>query len=70
MPDNECIDQIEKKLTERRAKLDEAELDRIADRLEQRIYENIGKGVVRRSLWIIGVMTISVATYLKSKGLI
>ena len=63
MPDAACLE-------ERRSKISEAELDAIAERLEQRLYENIGKGVVNRFLWIVGIITISVLTYLKSKGIL
>ncbi len=62
MPDKDCL--------ERREKMTDAELDSIAERLEQRIYENIGKGVVKRFLWIVGIISISVYFYLKSKGII
>lgn len=63
MPDAKCLE-------ERRSKISEEELNAIAEKLEQRMYQNIGKGVVNRFLWIVGIISISVLTYLEHKGLL
>ena len=63
MPDAQCLE-------ERRNKMSEEELNAIAEKLEQRMYQNIGKGVVSRFLWIVGIISISVLTYLEHKGLL
>ena len=63
MPDAACLE-------ERRSKISEEELNAIAEKLEQRMYQNIGKGVVSRFLWIVGIISISVLTYLEHKGLL
>lgn len=70
MPDKECIDKIEQDLRDRRKKISDDELDLIAERLENRMYENIGKSVVSKFFWIVGVITVSVGAYLKSKGIV
>lgn len=58
MPDEECI----------KSKFTEKELDYIAKKLEERMYMNIGKSVVSRFFIIVGVITVALGTYLKSKG--
>ncbi len=59
-----------KNTNERREVMSEEVLDAIAARLEQRMYEQIGKGVVRRFLWVVGIISISVLTYLEHKGML
>ncbi len=58
MPDEECI----------KSKFTEKELDYIAKKLEERMYMNIGKSVVSRFFIIVGVITVALGAYLKSKG--
>ena len=70
MPDAKCIDDIADKIIEKRAKMTDEELDAIAERLEQRIYQSIGKGIVNRFLWVVGILTVSILTYLDHKDII
>ena len=56
MPDQECLD--------RRAKMSDEELDIIAEKLEKRIYEGIGKSVVQKFIWILGLTVTAVYVYL------
>ena len=70
MPDNDCMTKIIDELEERRKKMSIEELDEIANHLEQRVYQNIGHGVVNRLLWIIGLLAVSVFAYLEHKGVI
>ena len=70
MPYNDCMTKIINELDERRKKMSAEELDEIASHLEQRVYQNIGRGVINRLLWIIGLLAVSVYAYLEHKGVI
>ena len=70
MPDADCMTKIIDELDERCKKMSAEELDEIANHLEQRVYQNIGRGVVNRLLWIIGLLAVSVFAYLEHKGVI
>ena len=56
--------------------LTEAEIERIAEKAAEKAvqkvtdqaYRAVGKGVVNRFLWIIGVITVGFAAWLHSKG--
>lgn len=58
--------------------LTEEEIERIAERaadkavekMADQAYQAIGKGVVSRFLWIVGVITVGFAAWLHSKGFI
>lgn len=38
--------------------------------LEDKIYLRIGRGVVRKFLWLVGLATVSVVAWLHSKGIL
>lgn len=70
MPDENCIKEIIKiNDTERRSRLTDDEIEIIADRIQSKMYEHIGKNVVSKLFWIIGIVTVSIGVYLKSKGI-
>lgn len=70
MPDENCIKEIIKiNDTERRSRLTDDEIEIIADRIQSKMYEHIGKNVVSKLFWITGIVTVSIGVYLKSKGI-
>lgn len=44
--------------------------NKVIERLENKLYLRIGRGVVHKVLWLIGLCTVSVAAWMHSKGLI
>ena len=52
--------------------LTNAQIDKVArravDMAFQQMYEEVGKNVVRKVLWIIGVVAIGLAMWLSSRG--
>lgn len=65
--------EIEARLDAIRAEmLTNAEIDKVAKRAVdmafQQMYEEVGKNVVRKVLWIIGVGAIGLAMWLSSRG--
>ena len=54
------------------------QVEEIAERAAQRalnkmadqVYREVGKGVVSKALWLIGVVAVGLAMWLKSKGFI
>ncbi len=52
--------------------LTDAQIDKVArravDMAFQHMYEEVGKNVVRKVLWIIGVVAIGLAMWLSSRG--
>jgi hypothetical protein len=70
MPDEKCVQHIMDKVDEeRRKKLTDEKLDLIAERLEQKFYASVGKGFVSKFFVAVGLIVVSVLTYLKLKGL-
>lgn len=57
---------------ERRSGLSEAQLDAIAERAAEKaiakVYEEIGRSVVKKALLVIGAGTLAVFAYLKGSG--
>ncbi len=69
MPDENCVKHIMKQVDEERhKKLTDEELDLIAERLEQKFYASVGKNIVSKFFVAVGIITVSVLTYLKLKG--
>lgn len=65
MPDEYCIGKIiEINEKERRHNLSDAEIDVIAERLQSKMYEQIGKSVIAKLFWFVGVISVSVYVYL------
>lgn len=65
MPDEYCIGKIiEINEKERRHNLSDAEIDVIAERLQSKMYEQIGKSVIAKLFWLVGVISVSVYVYL------
>lgn len=60
MPDDDCL--------KRRTGMSDEELDIIAAKLESRMYANIGKSVVNKFFWIVGLAATAVYIYLTGKG--
>jgi len=58
--------------------LTEEQVEEIAERAAQRalnkmadqVYREVGKGVVSKALWLIGVVAVGLAMWLRSKGFI
>lgn len=58
--------------------LTDAEIDQIAERAAHKAFETmttrvfifVGKGLLERLFWIIGIITLSMYFWLKSKGVI
>lgn len=58
--------------------LDDAEIDKIAERaaikamtkMTNNLYQQIGKGVVNKMMWMVGVITVGVWLYLHNKGIL
>ena len=56
--------------------LTEEQVEEIAERAAERalnkmadqVYREVGKGVVSKALWLIGVVAVGLAMWLKSKG--
>jgi hypothetical protein len=56
----------------------DSQLDEIAERaatkamekLTNHVYQEVGKGVVRKLFWIIGAASVGIYLWLKSKGII
>ncbi len=48
--------------------LSDAQIEIIATRVEDRFYKRIGKKVVEKVLWAIGVCVIAVAVWLSATG--
>lgn len=44
--------------------------ERTVTHLENKIYLRVGRGVVHKCLWLIGLGTISLLVWLESKGLL
>lgn len=66
--------EIEARLDAMRAgMLTNAEIDRVATRAVelafQQMYEEVGKSVVKRALWVIGVASLGLMVWLSSKGM-
>ncbi len=53
--------------------LTNAEIDKVAKRAVdmafQQMYEEVGKSVVKRALWVIGVASLGLMVWLSSKGM-
>lgn len=54
----------------RRVALTEAQIDVIAERVENRFYERVGRRVVEKVLWVIGVGAAALMAWLAGKGLL
>ncbi|MDE2389475.1 MAG: hypothetical protein KGN35_10430 [Betaproteobacteria bacterium] len=58
--------------------LTEEQVEEIAERASEKaihkmadqVYREVGKGVVSKALWLIGVVAVGLAMWLKSKGFI
>ena len=66
--------EIEARLDAMRAEmLTNAEIDKVAKRAVdmafQQMYEEVGKSVVKRALWVIGVASLGLMVWLSSKGM-
>ena len=66
--------EIEARLDAIRAEmLTNAEIDKVAKRAVdmafQQMYEEVGKSVVKRALWVIGVSSLGLMVWLSSKGM-
>ena len=66
--------EIEAMLDAMRAEmLTNAEIDKVAKRAVdmafQQMYEEVGKSVVKRALWVIGVGALGLMVWLSSKGM-
>ena len=48
--------------------LTDAQIDAIAERVEDRMLIRIGRRVIDKVLWAIGICTVAVAVWLSSKG--
>jgi hypothetical protein len=48
--------------------LSDAQIDAIAERVEERMLIRIGKRVVDKVLWALGVCVVAVAVWLSAKG--
>lgn len=48
--------------------LSEAQIDHIAKRVEDRFYARVGRKLVERVLWGIGICIVAFATWLSAKG--
>lgn len=44
--------------------------DRTLEKLEEKMYLRVGRGVVRKLVWLTGFTIVSTAAYLHSKGII
>ena len=44
--------------------------EKTLEKLEEKMYLRVGKGVVRKLVWLMGFTIISTAAYLHSKGII
>lgn len=42
--------------------------DRALNKMADQVYREVGKGVVNKALWLIGVIAVGLALWLKSKG--
>jgi hypothetical protein len=51
-------------------KIAEKAAERAVAKLTDRVYRDVGKNVVQKLFWIIGVVTIALYFWLQSKGLI
>lgn len=61
MPDEHCIEKIIKlNDEERRSRLTDEEIDIIASRIQNKMYEQIGKNVVAKLFWLVGIASVSV----------
>jgi hypothetical protein len=50
--------------------LTESQIDRIADRVEHRFYERVGKKVVEKVLMVIGLGALALTAWLAGKGIL
>lgn len=51
-------------------KIAEKAAERAVAKLTDRVYRDVGKNVVQKLFWIIGVVTVALYFWLQSKGLI
>lgn len=51
-------------------KIAEQAADKAVNKMTNQAYQAIGKGVVSRFLWIVGVITVGFAAWLHTKGII
>lgn len=56
----------------RSASLSDAQLDAIAERAAEKalakVYEEIGRSIVKKALWVIGAGTLALFAYMKGSG--
>lgn len=50
--------------------LSEAQIDDIAQRVEDRFYQRVGKKLVEKILWLCGIVVVGLAAWLSTKGLL
>lgn len=48
--------------------LSEKQIDAIAARVEDRFYQRLGKKVVEKVLWLLGLVVVGLAVWLVGKG--
>ncbi len=51
-------------------KASERAADRAIEKLTQHVYNEIGRTVLQKSLWIVGACTLGIYAWLQSKGLL
>lgn len=50
--------------------LTEEDIDAVAERVEKRFYERVGKKVVEKVLWLLGIAAAGLALFLAGKGVL
>ncbi len=50
--------------------LSDAQIDAIAGRVERRFYERVGKKVIEKVMWAVGLGTLVLLTWLAGKGML
>ncbi len=48
--------------------LSDAQIDAIANRVEQRFYQRVGRKVVDKLLWLLGIVVVGAALWLAGNG--
>jgi hypothetical protein len=49
--------------------LTDRQIDAIAERVETRLYARVGRKVVEKIFWAVGICVVAVAVWLNAKGL-
>lgn len=48
--------------------LTDAQIEVIAERVESRFYQRVGKKVVEKALWLLGIVLVGLVVFLAGKG--